>query len=50
VKENERSIYKLAARVPQADLLCTGHGGWTAAYREAMAGYLPADGRAAPDV
>jgi hydroxyacylglutathione hydrolase len=46
VEENERSIRKLAARVPQAELLCTGHGGWTRAYRQAMAGYLPADGGA----
>ncbi len=47
VKENERSIHKLAGRVPQADLLCTGHGGWTREYRVAMAAYLPADGGAA---
>ena len=39
-KENERSLYKLAARVPQASLLCTGHAGWTREYRAAMAGYL----------
>jgi glyoxylase-like metal-dependent hydrolase (beta-lactamase superfamily II) len=41
--ENERSIRKLAERVPQAELLGTGHGGWTHGYREAMAAYLPAD-------
>ncbi len=43
-QEDQRSIRKLAERVPQADLLCTGHGGWTSRYREAMAAYLPADG------
>jgi glyoxylase-like metal-dependent hydrolase (beta-lactamase superfamily II) len=44
--ENERSIHKLAARVPQAELLCTAHGGWTRDYRAAMAAYLPATGGA----
>ncbi len=43
-QEDQRSIRKLAERVPQADLLCTGHGGWTRGYRQAMAAYLPADG------
>jgi glyoxylase-like metal-dependent hydrolase (beta-lactamase superfamily II) len=43
IRENVRSIHKLARRVPQAELLCTGHGGWTFEYRAAMAAYLPAD-------
>jgi hypothetical protein len=42
--EDERSIHKLAARVPQAELLCTGHSGWRGRYREALAAYLPAEG------
>ncbi len=42
--EDQRSIRKLAERVPQADLLCTGHGGWTRSYRQALAAYLPAEG------
>ena len=41
-EEDERSIYKLVSRVPQADLLCTGHTGWTRDYRAAMADYLSA--------
>ena len=40
-EEDERSIYKLAARVPLADLMCTGHTGWTRDYRAAMSAYLP---------
>lgn len=40
VQEDERSIYKLARSVPRAELLCTGHSGWTLEYRAAMAGYL----------
>jgi glyoxylase-like metal-dependent hydrolase (beta-lactamase superfamily II) len=43
VQEDIRSIHKLARRVPQAEVLCTGHGGWSFDYRAAMAGYLPAD-------
>jgi hydroxyacylglutathione hydrolase len=39
-EEDRRSIYKLAARVPRADLLCTGHSGWTRDYRAAMSAYL----------
>jgi glyoxylase-like metal-dependent hydrolase (beta-lactamase superfamily II) len=45
--ENERSIHKLAARVPQAELLATGHSGWTRDYLGAMAAYLPAADEAA---
>jgi hypothetical protein len=48
IREDERSIHTLAARVPQADLLCTGHSGWTGGYREALAAYLPAGAGAAP--
>jgi glyoxylase-like metal-dependent hydrolase (beta-lactamase superfamily II) len=43
-QENERSIRELARRVPQVELLCTGHGGWTTDYRAAMAGWLPEGG------
>ena len=41
VAESERSIHKLAERVPEASLLCTGHSGYTTDYRYAMARYLP---------
>jgi hydroxyacylglutathione hydrolase len=44
VAEAERSIHKLAERVPEASLLCTGHSGYTTDYRYAMARYLPAKG------
>jgi hydroxyacylglutathione hydrolase len=40
VAEDARSIRELARRVPHAELLCTGHGGWTLDYRAAMAEYL----------
>lgn len=41
VEEDERSIHRLAARVPRAGLLCTGHSGWTSDYRAALASYFP---------
>jgi glyoxylase-like metal-dependent hydrolase (beta-lactamase superfamily II) len=44
VEESERSIRKLAERVPEAALLCTGHSGYTTDYRYAMARYLPGKG------
>jgi len=40
-EENLRSIRRLALRVTSAEVLCTGHGGWTFAYRPAMAAWLP---------
>jgi hydroxyacylglutathione hydrolase len=40
VAEEERSIHKLAERVPAAALLCTGHSGYTTDYAFAMAPYL----------
>jgi len=44
VEESERSIHRLAERVPGASLLCTGHSGYTTDYRYAMARYLPGKG------
>ena len=41
VAEDERSIFRLAARVPSVGLLCTGHSGCTSDYRAALAGYFP---------
>jgi hydroxyacylglutathione hydrolase len=43
VDECERSIRKLAAEVPAASLLCTGHSGYSTDYRRAMGRYLPAE-------
>jgi glyoxylase-like metal-dependent hydrolase (beta-lactamase superfamily II) len=44
VEESGRSIHRLAERVPEASLLCTGHSGYTTDYRHAMARYLPGKG------
>ena len=39
--EGERSLFRLAAQVPYARWLCTGHSGCTSDYRAALAGYFP---------
>jgi glyoxylase-like metal-dependent hydrolase (beta-lactamase superfamily II) len=47
-EENLRSLHKLGRRVPRARLLCTGHGGFSLDYRQAMAAWLPAAEQAGP--